>query len=137
MVGLCLALTPACGAAPSPTAGIPGASTELQGFVGSWSGVWSEETTTGSKLEGTAELNVTKDGVVSGKLVNKTLSLEGSVTGSVTEGGVTRADFAYPKATLNGQGRVGVKDGKLQGALDISQNGSKAGTLSFALTKGP
>ena len=132
------ALAPACGSSPSPTAGIPGATTDMGGFVGTWTGDWSEETTTSTKLDGTVELKVAPDGKVTGKMVNKTLSLEGSVTGTwPCEGGATSADFAYPKATLHGQGRVGIKDGKLQGALDVDQKGSQAGTLKFTLTKSP
>jgi hypothetical protein len=137
MVGLCLALAPACGSTPSPTAAIPGAATDMAGFVGSWTGSWSEETTTSSKLDGTVELTVNAAGTVTGKMTNKTLSLDGAVTGTVTEGGVTSADFAYPKATLHGKGHVGIKEGKLLGALDISQNGSASGTLKFALTRSP
>lgn len=123
-----------CGG-PSPTTGVPGAATALNDFVGTWTGNWSEDTTTNTKLEGTVELNVDKDGKVTGKMTNKTLGMDGTVSGTVVEGGVTKASFVYPKATLVGEGRVGVKDGKLEGALDVKQGDSKAGTLRFTLSK--
>ena len=107
----------------------------MNDFVGTWTGNWSEDTTTNTKLEGTVELTVDKDGKVTGKMTNKTLSMDGTVAGTVVEGGITKATFTYPKATLIGEGRVGVKEGKLEGAIKVKQNDKEAGELRFTLSR--
>ncbi len=129
-------LVVACGGA-TPDAVVPGATTSLQDFKGSWTGSWSEDTVTHTKLQGTASLSVDEKGVVSGTMTNATLGMDGKVAGQVSQGGAYSGTFVYPKASLSGSGHVGVAAGKLTGAITVMQGQDTAGTLHFELTHAP
>ena len=102
-------------------------------FMGFWIGTWTDSTNAQS---GTAQIVINKDGDASGTITNTTLGIQGTVSGSINEHGVTSFTCRYPSNTYSDRGTLLIGDsGHLVGLLREYEGETQCGTLALDLTK--
>ena len=117
-------------------AGCGGGSSDNNPFAGSWSGTWTDATTTDS---GTLALTISNSGSVTGTVAitaPSSSAASGTVTGTVNSGGQLNATYNYSGTLTTESGFVVFgPTGQMQGNLTETQTGAVIGTAAISLTK--
>jgi hypothetical protein len=103
-------------------------------FGGTWSGTWSDAT-----QSGTLKVTVTEDGGMTGSIVNDTLGLNGTVSGTVQNNGDVTSTYLYPgQVVVQANGNVTLQpNGHWMGSVTEMVGNINRGTANLDLIKQP